>query len=241
MCISSRDSSRLFPEPSFSPRVRFLLRGLVAVTYRSPIPAGPNAVSGSAPIFSRSPIPSLYPERTRAALRLSPPIVSLSPSTSPHASATQFLYAPHSSAPVGSSAGVRISESVERRSAILSAIRMSWQATRAFVITPRATSGAMVGPVITTTWFDNPASDSLLSIASEIIPEPPSSDGARPFARSTSRWEGLRLGMSMSTTSSMAELGRARTRISQLSVTSEISIVQSISGISCPGRYFLFS
>ena len=37
----------------------------------------------------------------------------------------------------------------------------------AVVITPRATSGAIVGPVRTTTGLDNPAADSLASIASE--------------------------------------------------------------------------
>ena len=184
MCISSRASSSVLPDPSFSPRVLFLLRGLVAVTYRSPIPAGPKAVEPSAPIASRSLIPSLNPVRTRAALRLSPPMVSFRPSTRPQANATQFLYAPQSSAPLGSFAGVRTSVSVDRRSASLTATLLSWQATTALVITPLATSGAMVGPVMTMTGFDLPDSSSLLSMASEIRPEPPSSAGARPLARS---------------------------------------------------------
>ena len=47
--------------------------------------------------------------------------------------------------------------------------------------------------------------------------------------------------MSKSTTSRITELGSASTRISQDSVTSVISMVQSIPGILYPGRYFSFS
>ena len=165
------------------------------MTYKSPNPAGPNAVVGSAPIALSNLIPSLKPAKTSAAFRLSPPILFLRPSTNPHARATVFLKAPHSSAPSGSSAGVSTKELVDSLSATLSAIALSWHATSAVVITPLATSGAIVGPVITTSELDLFAFSSLFDIALEIIPEPPSSSGAKPFAKSISKCEGRKCGI----------------------------------------------
>ena len=184
MCISPSASSSDIPVPNFSPNVRFRERGLALVTYKSPNPAGPNPVSGLAPIIGSSRCPSANPTVMSAALRLSPPMLSRNPSTTPQERATVFLNAPHNSQPTESSLGTSTIESVERRSAILVATEISCPATIAVVITPRATSGAMVGPVRTTTELERPAFAIFDSIASEIRPEPPSSGGASPLARS---------------------------------------------------------
>ena len=92
MTISSRACSRVSPLPNFSPILRFLPWGEVAVTYKSPNPAGPNATSARAPNCGRSRHPSRNPALNIAALRLSPPKVPvfLRPSTRPQARATTF-------------------------------------------------------------------------------------------------------------------------------------------------------
>ena len=113
--ISSNASSSDNPEPSFSPIRRFLPTGEVEVTNRSPIPAGPKAVSARAPSCGSSRQPSRKPAVNIAAFRLSPPSepIDASPSTSPQARATTFLKAPHNSAPTGSLAACRTRFSVD--------------------------------------------------------------------------------------------------------------------------------
>ena len=179
----------------------------------------------------------MKPDCTSAAFRLSPPMDPLSPSTRPQARATVFLYAPQSSAPTGSSADVRISVLVERRCAILLATESSSHATRALVITPLATSGAIVGPVRTKTGFDLLTARSRCSIAFDIIPSSLASSGARPLARSKITCEGLRPGRTRSITSSITPLGSAKTRISELSRISSCAIVAWRLGISISGKY----
>ena len=111
-------------------------------------------------------------------------MLSLNPSTKPQANATVFLYAPHNSAPIGSTAGVSTSVPVDNLSETRSATDLSWQATKALVSTPLATSGAIVGPVITTTGLFFPALDNFFSKTSEINLES-SVSGANPLAKST--------------------------------------------------------
>ena len=74
--------------------------GCQHVTIRSPMPASPENVSGSAPSASPSRAISTRPRVTSAAFALSP---SPSPSTAPAASAITFFAAAQSSTPIRSS------------------------------------------------------------------------------------------------------------------------------------------
>src|SRR5438093_294198 len=92
---ASASSSR-FPSPSSTPSWWLRDRGPVAVRMRSPIPASPAKVAGSAPSATPNRVISASP-RVISAARVLWPIPS--PSRIPAASATTFLSAPASSTP----------------------------------------------------------------------------------------------------------------------------------------------
>ena len=121
--------------------------------------------------------------------------------------------------------------------AIFLATESSSHATNALVTTPLATSGAIVGPVKTRTGFDLPFDFNFCSMALDIMPSSLASSGARPFARSSMTWEGLKSGNTKSITSNITPLGSAKTRISELSNMSPCAMVACKFGISTPGRY----
>src|SRR5258706_798721 len=89
-------SSRRFPSPSSTPSWWLRDRGPVAVRIRSPIPASPAKVAGSAPSATPNRVISASPRVIRAA-RVLWPIPS--PSRMPAARAMTFLSAPASSTP----------------------------------------------------------------------------------------------------------------------------------------------
>src|SRR5436309_8658655 len=89
-------SSRRFPSPSSTPSWWLRDRGPVAVRIRSPIPARPANVAGSAPSATPNRVISASPRVISAARVLWP---SPRPSRMPAASAMTFLSAPASSTP----------------------------------------------------------------------------------------------------------------------------------------------
>src|SRR5919106_573414 len=95
----ARASSGDLPRPSSSPSVRLRDSAPVAVRIRSPIPASPANVRGSAPMRTPSRVISARPRVMSAARGLCP---SPSPSTMPAATAITFLSAPPSSTPTTS-------------------------------------------------------------------------------------------------------------------------------------------
>src|SRR5437867_4551885 len=92
---ASASSSR-FPSPSSTPSWWLRDRGPVAVSMRSPIPASPANVAGSAPSATPNRVISASPRVIRAARVLWP---MPSPSKMPAARAMTFLSAPASSTP----------------------------------------------------------------------------------------------------------------------------------------------
>ena len=206
------------------------------MTKRSPIPAGPKADSPLAPRSGKSRQPSRKPAAKIAALRLSPPRepAFFRPSTKPQARATTFLNAPHNSAPTGSVAGTRLKVGVDKVEERRSATERSWLATWAMVSTPRATSGAMVGPVITATALPIPAAINFSEITCEIERLP----SANPLARSRSTCDGRRWGIKSSTTSRITEDGNASTTTSHSSMTSPNCMVEVSPSSVTPARYF---
>src|SRR4030095_3821753 len=92
-------SATLWPRPSFSPKVRFLDNGEEQVATRSPSPASPEKVYGSAPNAAPSRAVSASPLVISDAFALSPKPI---PSAMPTAIAITFLTAPASSVPTTS-------------------------------------------------------------------------------------------------------------------------------------------
>src|SRR5436309_7336795 len=107
---ASASSSR-FPSPSSTPSWWLRDRGPVAVRMRSPSPASPAKVAGSAPSATPNRVISASP-RVISAARVLWPIPS--PSRIPAASATTFLSAPASSTPSTSVAEYTRKNAVEK-------------------------------------------------------------------------------------------------------------------------------
>src|SRR4029077_16435761 len=103
-------SSRRFPSPSSTPSWWLRDRGPVAVRMRSPIPASPANVAGSAPSATPKRVISASPRVIRAARVLWP---MPSPSKMPAARAMTFLSAPASSTPSTSVAEYTLKNPVE--------------------------------------------------------------------------------------------------------------------------------
>src|SRR2546425_1193251 len=95
-CLPACACSSVLPFPSATPRLRLRDRGPVAVRMRSPMPASPAKVSGSAPRATPSRVISASPRVISAARGLWP---KPSPSRMPAARATTFFNAPPSSTP----------------------------------------------------------------------------------------------------------------------------------------------
>src|SRR5205807_1502618 len=106
---ASASSSR-FPSPSSTPSWWLRERGPVAVRMRSPIPASPANVAGSAPSATPNRVISASPRVIRAARVLWP---KPSPSKMPAARAMTFLSAPASSTPSTSVAEDTLKNPVE--------------------------------------------------------------------------------------------------------------------------------
>ncbi len=98
-CLRARMSSSVSPRPSRSPNVRLRESGEVQVATRSPSPARPLKVSGSAPRAAPRRAVSASPRVMIEALVLSPKPI---PSAMPVASAMTFFTAPPSSQPTTS-------------------------------------------------------------------------------------------------------------------------------------------
>ena len=89
-------STTLMPSPRRRPKVWLRDRGLEQVATRSPRPAKPEKVSGTAPRASPSRVISTRPRVMMVALEMSP---NPHPDAAPTARAMTFLTAPHSSTP----------------------------------------------------------------------------------------------------------------------------------------------
>jgi hypothetical protein len=97
--LAASASARLCPRPSRSPKVRLRDSGDEQVATRSPSPASPAKVSGSAPSATPRRAVSASPRVMSEARVLSPNPI---PAATPQASAMTFLPAPPSSQPITS-------------------------------------------------------------------------------------------------------------------------------------------
>ena len=137
-------SSRLKPEPSFSPRRRLREMADIQVNMASPKPARLYTVFGRPPWLTSTESISCKAWVMRAALELAP---SPMPSMTPAPMASTFLMAPPYSTPRRSEAGTTIIGSPSKTGRISSTKAGSLPASMILVGTSCATSSAKLGPL----------------------------------------------------------------------------------------------
>src|SRR5438034_596710 len=142
-CFPARAASSVRPCPIATPRLRLRDSAPVAVRIRSPIPASPAKVSGSAPNATPNRVISARPRVIRAARVLEP---NPRPSRIPAATAMTFLRAPPSSTPITSDAVYTRNCAVAKTCCARRATASSRAAATTAVGWRRYTSSANDGP-----------------------------------------------------------------------------------------------
>src|SRR5262245_13533319 len=230
--VAMRACSRVSPRPRCSPKVRLRDIGDMHVPTRSPRPARPANVSGSAPRRTPSRAVSARPRVISAALVLSP---SPMPEAIPQARAMTFFTAPPSSQPITSSFVYGRKYGVAMASWTAVARASSGQATTTALGCPDAISGARLGPVSATTRVGSaPVSSAMTSVIRFPVPS------SIPFIRLIRVTSGpiAPLATQPARFSRRVWDGSAIATMSAPSSASAVSAVATmLSGSVTPGRY----
>ena len=221
-------SSVVMPCPSFSPNVRLRDNGDEHVATRSPSPARPISVIGSAPSFSERRAVSARPRVITEAVVLSP---KPSPTAIPTARPMTFLYAPPSSHPITSvlEYGRNVEEWQIPRSRV--ALCSSGQATTLAAGSRMAISLARLGPLTTPTRDGSaPVSSMITSLIR--LSEPSST----PFISDTSSASGgIRSTQARRFSRNVCDGTTKNTASAPLSASAGSCVARMLSGSSMPG------